>query len=126
MSHKILIVDDEPLSIEALRHYLTEAGYEVDEAENGVVAYAMLSQDPNRYSAVVLDWMMPELSGIELVEQLQRSELLNHIPVVMLTGVDERDQIIEAVQAGVFDYLIKPVEKDLLVPMVEQAVAQVS
>ena len=122
MSHKILIVDDEALSREALLHYLEAVGYQVDQAENGMQAYERLSSQQGDYAAVVLDWMMPEMTGIELVQKLQQSPDLSTIPVVMLTSVDERDKIINAVQAGVFDYLIKPVDKDLLINMVAKAV----
>lgn len=126
MSQKVLIVDDESLSLAALRHYLTEEGYQVVHAENGLKAYELLSHHPEAYSAIVLDWMMPEMTGIELVKELQQSPVLSRVPVVMLTSVDERDQIIAAVQAGVFDYLIKPVDKDLLIAMVAKAIEQSS
>jgi DNA-binding response OmpR family regulator len=122
MSHRILIVDDEALCREPLKCYLTEAGYVIDEAENGLQAYELLAARPRSYSAVLLDWMMPAMTGIELVEKLQQTEGLAKIPVVMLTSVDEQDRIMAAVQAGVFDYLVKPVDRDLLVPMIAKAI----
>jgi CheY-like chemotaxis protein len=119
---KILMVDDEPCGIQVLTQYLTEAGYDVMTATNGKEAWKILTEHPKSVDVLISDWMMPEMSGIELLAKIQRQEKLKQIPVIMLTSLHERDEIIQAVQTGVFDYLTKPVDKDLLLSMVERAI----
>lgn len=123
MVKKILIVDDEPLSLKVLEQYLGAAGYDTECAVNGVEAWRMLKTRSGAFSALVLDWMMPEMDGVTLLKKMQTEPLLAAIPAIMLTGVEEQDDILEAVQAGAFDYLVKPVEKDLLLAMIERASA---
>jgi len=120
---KILIVDDEPLSLRVLSEYLGEAGLAYETAENGREALKKLEAKPSNYAVAIMDRIMPYLSGIEVVKQMQASEELKKIPVIMLTGLSEKEDIIDAVQAGVFDYLTKPVEKDLLVKLIEKALS---
>lgn len=119
---KILVVDDEPISLHVLTEFVKDAGFQFDAAENGKVAYALLEQNPDDYAVVVMDRIMPYMSGMEVLKKMQASDKLKKIPVVMLTGLGEKEDIIDAVKAGVFDYLTKPVEKELLVKLIERAV----
>jgi len=118
---KVLVVDDNPLTKETLTQQLYDGGYEVVSAEDGIEAWSKL-QTSQRFSAVVLDWMMPKMSGIQLLQKMQKAEDLCRIPVIMLTNVDEKDNIIEAALTGAFDYLVKPAEKELLIKMLNKAI----
>ncbi len=118
---KILLVDDEPISLHVLSEFLKEAKFSHETSENGRDALAKLQATPDEYSIVVMDRIMPYMSGMEMLREMQNSSELNKIPVIMLTGLGEKEDIIDAVKAGVFDYLTKPVEKELLIKLIERA-----
>ena len=123
---KILLVDDEPISLHILGEFLKEADFPYEEAENGREALAKLQAAPDDYSIVVMDRIMPYMSGMEMLREMQNSSEFNKIPVIMLTGLGEKEDIIDAVKAGVFDYLTKPVEKELLIKLIERALKAIS
>lgn len=118
---KILVVDDEPISLHVLVEFVKDADMPVDSAENGRDAFQLLEDNPHLYSVVVMDRIMPYMSGMEVLRKMQESDVLRQIPVIMLTGLGEKEDIIDAVKAGVFDYLTKPVEKELLIKLIERA-----
>lgn len=119
--YKILVVDDEPISLRLLTNILDEAHYRYESAENGKEALAKLKKDPEHFAIVIMDRIMPLMSGLELLNIMKKTDILKRIPVIMLTGLSEKEDIIDAVRAGAFDYLMKPVEKDLLIKLCERA-----
>lgn len=119
---EILIVDDDPLVLKALSIYLTEAGYRVATAENGATAWQLLQTEPQRFSLIILDRMMPVMSGIELLHKIYILPALRKIPIVMLTSHAEREDVGAAVIAGVYDFLYKPIDQDLLILVVKRAI----
>ncbi len=113
MSEKILIVDDEGFNRRLLLRLLRAEGYDdVDEAENGRVALEMLQRA--EYDTVLLDVMMPEMSGFELLTELKRDMRLREIPVIMISGNSDAESAIRCIKLGASDYLLKPVDKVLL------------
>jgi len=120
-THEILVVDDDPVIVAVLRNFLTESGFKVASAENGQVAFEMLKKFPHRFSVIVLDRMMPVLSGIDLLHKIYVIDDLRQIPIIMLTSHAERDDVGAAVIAGVFDFLFKPIDKDLLLLVIKRA-----
>lgn len=101
---KVLFVDDE-INIRKLVSYdLKHAGFDFDVCENGEEALNLIHQ--NNYDVCIIDWMMPKLSGIDLVKQI-RLESYDAI-LFMLTAKDEEEDIVEAFEAGVDDYMRKP------------------
>ena len=119
--YKVLLVDDETLSLQTLKNALNDSSFYHETAMNGKEALEKLLAQPDQFAVVVLDRIMPYMSGMELLKIMQEDSLLSKIPVIMLTGLDEKEDIIDAVQAGVFDYLTKPADKALLIPLIEQA-----
>lgn len=118
---KVLIVDDEPISIKVLSTFLDDAQIPFEQAFNGKDALSLLNQYPNQFCVVVMDRYMPYMSGLEVLVAMQKSEELKNIPVIMLTGLSEKEDIIEAIKLGAFDYLTKPIEKDLVIKLIERA-----
>jgi len=109
---KILAVDDEPVSLKILERALRKAGHEVMTAVNGSDALRIaLETHPH---AVIADWMMPEMDGIDLCKALRRSELGRSVFFLLLTGRGEEDRIVEAFDAGVDDYVTKPFNPKIL------------
>ncbi len=110
---RILAVDDEPVSLKLLESALRKAGHEVLTATNGSDALRIaLEQHPH---AVIADWMMPEMDGIELCQALRRSELGRSTFFLLLTGRGDEDRVVEAFDAGVDDYVVKPLNPKVLV-----------
>jgi len=109
---RILAVDDEPSSLKILERSLRKAGHEVITAVNGSDALRIaLEVHPH---AVIADWMMPEMDGIDLCKALRRSELGRSVFFLLLTGRGEEDRIVEAFDAGVDDYVTKPFNPKIL------------
>ncbi len=101
---KVLFVDDEVNIRKLVSYDLKHAGYDYNVCENGQEALDLIHQ--NNYDVCIIDWMMPKLSGIELVKKI-RQESYDSI-LIMLTAKDEEEDIIEAFEAGVDDYMRKP------------------
>ncbi|MFT5887849.1 MAG: two-component system phosphate regulon response regulator PhoB [Zhongshania sp.] len=105
-ANTILIVDDEAAIREMIRVGLELAGYECLEAENAQDAHGIIIDQ--RPDLVLLDWMMPVTSGIELLRRLRRDELTRDILVIMLTAKDDEDNRVQGLDVGADDYMTKP------------------
>jgi len=120
---RVLAVDDEPFDLLLIDRYLSRAGFEVMRANSGEHGFRILEQCGNDLpEAILLDRMMPEMSGIEFMELLAASPLLRDIPVIMQTGLAEPEQIAYGIAMGARYYIAKPFTGDLLVSMVRSAV----
>jgi two-component system phosphate regulon response regulator PhoB len=102
----ILIVDDEAPIREMIAVALEMAGYDCMEAENAQQAMAAIVD--RRPDLLLLDWMLPGSSGIELARRLKRNELTAEIPIIMLTAKGEEDNKIQGLEVGADDYITKP------------------
>jgi len=106
MKPYILVVEDEAPLITLLRYNLEEAGFEVEEATNGEEALiAVMERKPD---LVILDWMLPVVSGIEVCRQLRRRRETRDLPVIMLTARTEEGDRIRGLDSGADDYVTKP------------------
>ncbi len=103
---KILLVDDETELSDPLSRILLQEGYEVDIANDGAVGMKLALQ--NQYDLLILDWMLPDKSGLEICREV-RSQFLA-TPVLFLTAKDTVDDRVEGLDAGADDYLMKPFE----------------
>jgi OmpR-family two-component system manganese-sensing response regulator len=103
---RILLVDDEAELTEPLSHVLSREGYEVDLADNGSKGLELASE--NEYDLLILDWMLPQKSGIEICRELRTQGKLS--PVLFLTAKDTIDDRVQGLDAGADDYLVKPFE----------------
>ncbi len=103
---KILIVEDEHAQMELLVYNFQSDGYEVFSAMDG--EEGKLLAEENRLDLIVLDWMLPKLSGIELCQQLKRGANTKEIPIVMLTARGEENDKVRGLDTGADDYMVKP------------------
>ncbi len=104
---KILVVDDFPTMRRIMRNLLKELGCSnVDEAEDGSMAFEKLKGD--KFEFVITDWNMPKMTGIELLKAIRADDALKGLPVLMVTAEALQDNVVEAVQAGVSNYIVKP------------------
>jgi PleD family two-component response regulator len=106
----ILIVDDDPHTLEILRRWLKREGYETVSAESGAACLDALRN--NAIDVIVLDVMMPNMDGLEVCEKLREDEALRFIPVILLTAKDDMETRSRGMTLGVSEYLTKPVNKE--------------
>lgn len=116
---RFLIVDDFSTMRRIMRKFLNDLGYtDVTEAEDGATALKILKQ--GNIDFLVTDWNMPGMNGIDLLRAVRADERLKNLPVLMVTAEAKRDQIIEAAQAGVNGYVVKPFTAQALKDKIEK------
>ena len=103
---KILIIEDELIFRRMVKKYLLEAGYEIVEAEDGLSAWELFQKEP--FQLVITDWMMPGLDGPELVHKIRTSGQKSYTYIIMLTAMDDKDNIVLGLESGADEYLTKP------------------
>ncbi len=110
---KILIVDDFSTMRRIVRNILKQLEYvNVEEAEDGDVAFEKLKE--GEYDFVVTDWNMPNMTGLDLLKEIRANEKLKDLKVLLVTAEAEKENIVQAAQAGVNDYVVKPFTADVL------------
>lgn len=105
MSKKILVVDDEETLREALRFNLETEGYEVDTADS---AEQVLTMDVSDYDLILLDIMMGDISGTQLAKILKSNPVTASVPIIFCTAKDTEDDMVEGLELGADDYIMKP------------------
>ena len=109
---KILTVDDSRMIRTLVKRVIDSLGYESLEAENPKEALFVLMRESENVGLILLDWNMPEMSGIEFLEIIKKDEKYKHIPVIMLTSQATKDKIMQAINAGAANYVVKPFEQN--------------
>ncbi len=117
MSKAILIVEDEPVLRDTLANLLTEEGYEVEQADNGVVARDKVLG--RSFDLIITDIRMAEMDGLTLVGHLQ--QICPDTPVIIMTAYGTVESAVSAMRAGVYDYLLKPVNFDDMLMKIQRA-----
>ncbi len=113
----ILIVDDDPLNIEMVCQQLNSKHYELQVAHNGPQALKLVEQ--NKPDLILLDVMMPEMSGFEVCKRIRRKHHQNHLPIIFLTAKNREEDVIRGLEIGGNDYLTKPFFRTELIQRVE-------
>ena len=117
----ILVVDDESLPRTLLKVNLSQAGYSVLEADSGRVALALLRE--KTVDAVLLDLVMPEMDGFQVLRKLKSDDLLKDIPVVVVSASDDMNSVVKCLEMGALDHLSKPFDPVLLQVRIRAALA---
>jgi len=117
---RVLTVDDEPAVLKLLEKILAPAGYQVISCDSGAEALKLLSL--TSFDCVVTDAMMPAMNGFDLTKAVRRHPVISELPIIMLTRKRARTDVQRAVDAGVTDYVLKPIDEHLLLEKVELAV----
>jgi len=120
MAKKILVVDDEELILIALSELLKPKGYEVVTALNGPTALDILSRD--RVDLIILDIIMPEMSGLEVCRKIRAMENYQDVPIMMLTAKSADEDKQQGMEAGANLFLPKPISPQRLIQLVDNAV----
>ncbi len=116
-SPTILIADDDPDLRDILRSVLEVAGFTITEASDGAMALQAVQTTPP--DLIILDYMMPNLTGPEVCTHLKQDVLLRQVPIIMLTGKSEVQDKVHGINAGADDYLVKPFEPQELLARVQ-------
>ena len=116
---KILIVDDFSTMRRIIKNLLRDLGFtNTTEADDGLTALPMLKKGD--FEFLVTDWNMPGMQGIDLLKAIREDSKLANLPVLMVTAESKREQIIEAAQAGVNGYIVKPFTAQTLKEKIEK------
>ena len=116
---RILVVDDMSTMRRIIRTILNQLGYSnIEEAENGKQALAKLKKE--KFDFVITDWNMPEMDGLSLVKAIRSDEELKHLPVLMVTAEAKKENVMEALKAGVNNYIVKPFTPEVLKEKMEK------
>ncbi|NCO88013.1 MAG: phosphate regulon transcriptional regulatory protein PhoB [Rhodobacterales bacterium] len=102
----VLIVEDEPAQREVLAYNLEAEGYRTSAAENGEEALMLVAED--KPDVIVLDWMLPNVSGIEVCRQLKMKSETRDVPIIMLSARSEEGDRVRGLETGADDYVVKP------------------
>lgn len=108
----ILVVDDDPINRQMLTRLLEQDGYRVDTAADGRRGLEMLQSDP--FDVVLLDLVMPEMDGYQVLTRIKADDALKHLPVLMITSVDDAASAARCIEMGAEDYLPKPFDAVVL------------
>jgi len=108
----LLIVDDNPMNLETVARRLERDGFFTHRATSGAEAFAVLEDIP--VDLILLDVMMPDMDGYEVLARIKESETWQYIPVIMVTALDDQDSMVRCIEAGADDYLTKPINTVLL------------
>jgi len=116
---KILVVDDMATMRRIIKSLLEQLGFKnIDEAEDGQVALKKLKE--NSYDFVITDWNMPNMTGLELVQNIRSDDEIKHLPVLMVTAEAKKENVIAAIKAGVNNYVVKPFTAETLKEKIEK------
>lgn len=117
----LLIVDSEPRSLKLITSYLQDSGYPLVTSEQGNQAWHLLSQTPYRFSAVILDHKLSDIDGMNLLYSIKHHAILHNIPVIMISNEADKNAMITGFKNGIYDFLVKPLDKDLLTLVLKRA-----
>ncbi len=109
---RILIADDDPVARLVLKNTLTQFGHEVIEAENGAQAWTRYRDHDVR--VLIIDWMMPELDGLELSRMVRSERRSTYVYIIMLTILEGKGSYLQTMDAGADDFISKPIDPDEL------------
>lgn len=122
--YKILVVEDEEDIRNLLKIYLNGYGYEVVEAKTGEEAISIIKT--NRFDLILLDWMLPGISGVEIAKVIKHFDNSKDTGIIMLTAKSEPNDIIQGLEAGADDYLTKPFDEKVLAARVKALIRRVT
>ncbi len=119
---RILIVDDVEDNRNVLERHLRRAGFATDLAVDGMSAINMIMASPP--DVVLLDWMMPGLSGLETLQTVRERFDENQMPIIMCTALGEETTIVDAIKAGANDFVMKPINMPILMARMKSQLAR--
>ncbi len=121
---KILSIDDSAIVRKIIRGAVEVLNYELLEASDGLEGLQVLHDHVEEISLILLDWNMPGLNGLEVLEKIKKEELYSHIPVMMVTTESEKENIVMAIKAGAIHYVVKPFTMEELIKKIMECLGR--
>ena len=121
MHDTLLLAEDNPDLCLLIASTLRQNGFKLITVADGLEAKTLLLEHPKRFSALLVDWDMPRMTGIELLRWIKLQPQLEHIPVIMETVMRNPEQVREGIECGAFYYLTKPFDEQVLISIVKVA-----
>ena len=118
----ILVIDDDETILEIITQNLNTSGFKVLSARSGQEGLQIAAE--KKPDAIILDWMMPEMNGNEVLQALKKDSALKDIPVMMLTAKDEINNISESLNMGAKEYIVKPFDLENMVLRLSNMIAR--
>lgn len=122
----LLAVDDEEINLRILEHYLSESDYQVTFAQSSNQAWDYLTNDDYQFDVLLLDWVMPDGDGLELLKKAKELDKYKHVPAIMISGLSAPSAISKGLNAGAFYYLTKPLGQDVLFSVLKAALNELN
>ena len=107
----ILLVDDEPINLQVIRNHLSSSQYKISAVSNGKEALDLIDSNES-FDLILLDVMMPRMSGYEVCQRIRERYLSSELPIIMVTAKDQVADLVEGLETGANDYITKPFSKD--------------
>jgi len=123
VSGRALVVDDSTVNRRLLVRHLEQLGLQTVEVVNGVEALEQLRRPASDFDLVLLDVMMPEMDGHQTLEAMKSDDSIRHLPVLIVSGVEELDSVVRCIELGATDYLTKPINPRILQARVSASLA---
>lgn len=120
--NRILIVDDDRITLKLLTAILSQEGFVTVPLADSEEAWQQLQRQPDAFSLVLLDRLMPRLDGLAFLQRMKADRIMENIPVLFITGLDRTEDFVEGFQAGAHGYLAKPVKPELLLAMIRSTI----
>lgn len=118
---RVLVVDDDPLNLDIIREFLAPLHLDLHFAASGEMAWNMVSQPSSAYDLVILDRMMPGMSGLDVLALIKAEPRMARLPVILQTAAAAPEQVREGLKAGAYYYLTKPFQPEALLAIVRAA-----
>lgn len=119
----ILVVDDELLNLKLISAYLEDYPYNIIAADSATNAWKLLHEPGYKFDLILLDRMMPDMDGIELVKKIKQEPDLSSIPIIMQSAAAEQSKIDEVLKSGVAHYITKPFDEEQLAKLVNSVLS---
>lgn len=124
MPVNLLVVEDDAVICAVIEEMLEPCGYVLDTAEDGLAAWEKIDRDPSRFDLMLLDKQMPRMDGIALLRRMTGDGRFDDLPVIMLTGDNRQEDIVQGLAEGARYYLTKPSTAELLTAVIKNALAE--
>lgn len=115
--HKILVVDDSTTNVVLLEAILDEKGYQIETALNAKEAYAIIEEESP--DLILLDLLMPKISGFDFLEEIRKNEKTKNTPVIVVSALTDEENVEKIMKMGAIDFIKKPIDLQYLVERVE-------
>jgi two-component system chemotaxis response regulator CheY len=118
---RVMSVDDSKATRQFIKRAIDVLGFEFLEAADGKEGIELLERENANVDLILLDWNMPVMNGMEMLEIMRSHDLFKHIPVTLVTTEHERDKVFEAIDKGAKNYLIKPFSQEDLISKIMES-----